>query len=163
MLTLYRPFSSLFRDDVADRDWNSLFFGGSPTRAAQSFAPPVDIVEQEKAYLVRAELPGVSPSDVDIQVENDVLTLRGERKHESNEEHDGYRRVERSYGSFSRSFALPKGTNAEAIEARADNGVLTITIPKVAAATARKVEVKAAGIVDKAKKIFAKNEETATA
>jgi HSP20 family protein len=163
MLTLYRPFTSLFRDDFADRDWNSLFSIGTPARAAQSFSPAVDVVEQEKAYLLRAELPGVNPNEVDIQVENDVLTLRGERKHESEEQRDGYRRVERSYGSFSRSFVLPKGTNAEAIEARADNGVLTITIPKVAAATARKVEVKAAGLVDKAKKIFAKNEETATA
>jgi HSP20 family protein len=163
MLTLYRPFTSLFRDDVADRDWNSVFFGGAPTRAAQSFSPAVDVIEQDKAYLLRAELPGVAPNEVDIQVENDVLTLRGERKHESEEERDGYRRVERSYGSFSRSFVLPKGTNTEAIEARADNGVLTITIPKVAAATARKVEVKGGGLVDKAKKIFAKNEETATA
>jgi len=163
MLTLYRPFTNLFRDDLADRDWNSLFFAGSSARPAQSFSPAVDVVEQEKAYLLRAELPGVSPSEVDIQIENDVLTLRGERKHETAEERDGYRRVERSYGSFSRSFVLPKGTNVEAIEARADNGVLTVTIPKVPAATARKIEVKAAGIVDKAKKIFAKNEETATA
>jgi HSP20 family protein len=163
MLTLYRPFTSLFRGDFADRDWDSLFFGGAPARAAQSFLPAVDVVEQDKAYLLRAELPGVNPNEVDIQVENDVLTLRGERKHENEEQRDGYRRVERSYGSFSRSFVLPKGTNTEAIEARAENGVLTITIPKVAAATARKVEVKAATLVDKAKKIFAKNEETATA
>lgn len=168
MLSLYRPFTSLFRDDfvrdeLADRGWNSFFYAGSPTRPAQSFAPAVDVIEQEKAYLLRAELPGVSPSEVDIQIENDVLTLRGERKHESQDERDGYRRVERSYGSFSRSFVLPKGTNVDAIEARADNGVLTVTIPKAAAATSRKVEVKAAGIVDKAKKIFAKNEETATA
>jgi len=163
MLTLYRPFTSLFRDEFADREWSSLLFGGAPNRATANFTPAVDVVEQEKAYLLRAEIPGVSPNEIDLQVENDVLTLRGERKHEKEEERDGYRRVERSYGSFSRSFVLPQGTNVDAIEARAENGVLTVSIPKAQAATARKVEVKGGGLVDKAKKIFAKNEETATA
>jgi HSP20 family protein len=163
MLTLYRPFTSLFRDDYADRDWNSLFFGGHSTRGSQSFTPAVDVVEQENGYQLRAEIPGIAPTDIDVQVENDVLTLKGERKYENQEERAGYRRVERSYGSFSRSFTLPKGTNVEAIEARAENGVLTVTIPKVQVATARKVEVKGAGLVDKAKKIFAKTEEPASA
>ena len=163
MLTLYRPFTSLFRDDFADRDWSSLFFGGPLTRAAQSFTPAVDVVEQENAYQLRAEIPGIAPNEIDVQVENDVLTLKGERKYEHQDERAGYRRVERSYGSFSRSFVLPKGTNVDAIEARADNGVLTVTIPKVQAQTARKVEVKGPGLVEKAKKIFAKNEEPASA
>jgi HSP20 family protein len=91
------------------------------------------------------------------------LTLRGERKHEQEEDRDGYRRVERSYGSFSRSFVLPKGTNVEAIEARAEHGVLSVSIPKAIAATPRKVEVKTGGLVEKAKKIFAKTEEPASA
>ena len=163
MLTLYRPFTSLFRDEFADRDWSSLFFGGAQGRPTPGFTPAVDVVEQDKAYLLRAEIPGVSPDEIDLQVENDVLTLRGERKHETEQERDGYRRVERSYGSFARSFVLPQGTNVDAIEARAENGVLTISIPKVQAATARKVEVKGGGLVDKAKKIFAKTEETASA
>jgi HSP20 family protein len=164
MLTLYRPFTSLFRDDFADRDWNSLFFGGPlANRAPATFTPAVDVVEQENAYLVRAEIPGIAPTEIEVQVENDVLTLRGERKQQKEEEHDGYRRVERSYGSFSRSFVLPKGTNVEAIEARAEHGVLSVTIPKVAAATPRRVEVKTGSLVDKAKKIFAKTEETASA
>jgi HSP20 family protein len=166
MLTLYRPFHSLFRDDLADRDWNSLFFAGAPSRASASFTPAVDVVEQDNAYLLRAEIPGIAPNQIDVQVENDVLTLRGERKDENQEEREGYRRVERSYGSFTRSFVLPKGTNVEAIEARAEHGVLTISIPKVQVATARKVEVKGEGLVDKAKKIFAKSDktgETATA
>ena len=163
MLTLYRPFNSLFRDEFADRDWSSLFYGAAPGPAQAGFTPAVDVVEQDKSYLLRAEIPGVSPEQIDLQVENDVLTLRGERKHESQEERAGYRRVERSYGSFSRSFVLPQGTNVDAIEARAENGVLTISIPKVQAATARKLEVKGGGFVDKAKKIFAKNDETASA
>jgi HSP20 family protein len=164
MLSLYRPFTSLFRDDFPEREWSSLFYGGAPTgRAPASFTPAVDVIEQDKAYLLRVEIPGIVPTDIDVQVENDVLTLRGERKHEGQEEREGYRRVERSYGSFSRSFVLPQGTNADAIEARAEHGVLTVSIPKVQAATVRKVEVKAAGLVDKAKKIFAKSEETASA
>ena len=164
MLTLYRPFTSLFRDEFADRDWNSLFFGAPlGNRTAATFTPAVDVVEQENAFVVRAEIPGIAPNEIEVQVENDVLTLRGERKQDKQEERDGYRRVERSYGSFSRSFVLPKGTHVDAIEARAENGVLSVSIPKVAAATPRKVEVKTGGLVDKAKKIFAKTEETANA
>jgi HSP20 family protein len=172
MLSLYRPFSSLFRDEYADRDWSSLFFAnpvlssaavsGAAGRAA-SFTPAVDVVEQDQAYLLRAEIPGIAPTDIDVQVENDVLTLRGERKHENQEERAGYRRVERSYGSFSRTFVLPRGTHVDSIEARAENGVLTISIPKVQTASARKVEVKGEGLVDKAKKIFAKSDEPASA
>jgi HSP20 family protein len=163
MLTLYRPFTSLFRDEFADRDWSSLLYGERQSRPSAGFTPAVDVVEQEKAYLLRAEIPGVSPNEIDLQVENDVLTLRGERKHENHEQRAGYQRVERSYGSFSRSFVLPKGTNVDAIDARAENGVLTISVPKVEVASARKLEVKGGGLVDKAKKIFAKNEESATA
>ena len=164
MLTLYRPFTNLFRDDLglADRDWSS-FFGNPLARQAASFSPAVDVVEQDNAYLLHAEIPGILPNEVDVQVENDVLTLRGERKHENQEQRDGYRRVERSYGSFSRSFVLPQGTNVENIEARVDNGVLTVTIPKVQTASTRKVEVKGGGLVDKAKKIFAKADEPASA
>jgi HSP20 family protein len=162
MLTLYRPFTSLFRDDLADRDWSS-FFGSPLARQNASFSPAVDVVEQDNAYLLHAEIPGISPNEIDVQVENDVLTVRGERKHQGQEQRDGYRRVERSYGSFSRSFVLPQGTNVETIDARVDNGVLTITIPKVPTASARKVEVKGGGLVDKAKKIFAKAEEPASA
>ncbi|HVZ36610.1 MAG TPA: Hsp20/alpha crystallin family protein [Polyangiaceae bacterium] len=160
MLTLYRPFSNLFRDDFANQ-WDSLFFGGPLSRPAQSFSPAVDVIEQEKAYLVRAELPGIAPNDVEIQVENDVLTLRGERKNEHEDERQGYRRVERSYGSFSRSFVLPKGTNVDAIEARTENGVLTISIPKVAAPAPRKVEIRTEGLAEKAKKLFTKSDEPA--
>jgi HSP20 family protein len=105
---------------------------------------------------VKAELPGLAPENIDVQVENDVLTVRGERKYENEEENAGYRRVERSYGSFARSFVLPKGTNPDSIEAQVENGVLTVTIPKAVAATSRKVEVKGGGLIEKAKKIFSK-------
>jgi HSP20 family protein len=157
MLTLYRPFTNLFRDDFFnDRD-GSLW--ASQRRASETFSPAVDIVESDSAYLVKAEVPGLSPENIDVQVENDVLTVRGERKSENEEQRGGYRRVERRYGSFARSFVLPKGTNPDAIDAQVEHGVLTVTIPKVAAATARRVEVKggALGLVEKAKKIFSKS------
>jgi HSP20 family protein len=161
MLTLYRPFTNLLRDEFfGDRDASPW---GNPWRAADNFNPAVDIVENDKAYLVKAELPGLAPENIDVQVENDVLTVRGERKHENEVERAGYRRVERSYGSFARSFVLPKGTKAEAIEAQVEHGVLTVTIPKTAVQTSRKVEVKASGLVDKAKKIFSKSAEAPNA
>jgi HSP20 family protein len=161
MLTLYRPFTNLLRDEFfGDRD---LAPWGGGWRSAQSFNPAVDIVENEKAYLVKAELPGLAPENIDVQVENDVLTVRGERKYENEEERGGYRRVERSFGSFARSFVLPKGTPIEAIEAQVQHGVLTVTIPKAPAAPVRKVEVKGGGLIDKAKKIFAKPAEAPSA
>jgi HSP20 family protein len=159
MLTLYRPFTSLLRDEFfGDRDFTP-WAGRS-----QSFSPAVDIVENEYAYLVKAEVPGLAPENIDVQVENDVLTVRGERKYENEEERGGYRRVERSYGSFARSFVLPKGTQVDAIEAQVQHGVLTVSIPKAPVATARKVEVKnAGGLIDKAKKIFSKSTDTPNA
>jgi HSP20 family protein len=169
MLTLYRPASHLLDELFGDRSFETFQpWGFAPlARAANEaarFNPAVDIVEQEGAYLVKAELPGVAPENIDVQVENDVLTLRGERKHESEQTRGGYRRVERSYGSFSRSFVLPKGTNVEAIEAQVESGILTVTVPKpVATTSARKVEVKRPeGLVDKAKKLFAKTPEAPT-
>jgi HSP20 family protein len=163
MLSLYRPFTSLLRDEFfGDRDFSPWVNG--PWRSTQTFSPAVDIVENDAAYLLKAELPGLSPDNIDVQVENDVLTVRGERKSESAEERAGYRRVERSFGSFVRSFVLPKGTPVDAIDAQVEHGVLTVTIPKAPAATARKVEVKgAAGLIDKAKKIFSKPAETPNA
>jgi HSP20 family protein len=156
MLTLYRPFTSLLRDDFfGDRD-SSLWAGAWPS--PPSFNPAVDIVEKENAYLLKAEVPGLAPENIDVQVENDVLTVRGERKYENAEERGGYRRVERSFGSFARSFVLPKGTPVDAIDAQVEHGVLTVTIPKAPAATARKVEVTGGGLLDKAKKIFGKGE-----
>jgi HSP20 family protein len=160
MLSLYRPFTSLFRDDF-EREFAPFFNAAAPRQ--QTFAPAVDVVERGDAYLLKAEVPGVAPQEIELSVENDVLTLRGERKYDNEETRDGYRRVERRYGSFTRSFVLPKGTNLDSIEAKIESGVLTVTIPKVPTATPRKIEVKGAGLVDKAKKIFAKSEEPATA
>lgn len=154
MLSLYRPFNSLLRDEFANDDW-SPFFNGSLARA-RTFTPAVDVIERDDAYVLKAELPGLSPDQIELQVENDVLTLRGETKSEQTDERNGYRRIERSYGTFVRSFVLPQGTNVDAIEASVDNGILAVKIPKVQAATPRKLQIKSGGFVEKAKKIFNK-------
>jgi len=109
------------------------------------FTPAVDIEELEGKFVVRAELPGVKREDVHIQVHEDVLTIRGERKLET-KEGDGkrYQRVERRYGTFVRSFALPKEVDASAIEAKLSDGVLELTVPKKAEVTPRRIEVNAA-------------------
>jgi HSP20 family protein len=154
MLTLYRPFTNLLRDEFfGDRDFSPW---GNALRSAQSFNPAVDIAENDTAYVLKAVVPGFAPENIDVQVENDVLTVRGERKYENEEERGGYRRVERSSGSFARSFVLPKGTPVDAIVAQVEHGVLTLTIPKAPTATPRKIEVKGGGLIEKAKKIFAK-------
>lgn len=153
MLSLYRPFDNLLRGDFGADDWGRLF-NGSLARSGRGFVPAVDVIEQDDAYVLKAEVPGMTAEQIELQVENDVLTLRGEQKAEHSEERQGYRRIERSYGTFARSFVLPQGTNVEAIDARVDNGVLTVSIPKVASAAPRKLQVKSGGLVEKAKKMF---------
>lgn len=157
MLSLYRPFNSLFRDDFFSDDL-SPFFSSSLARGGRAFTPAVDVVENDDAYVLKAEVPGMAPDQIDLQVENDVLTLRGEHKSEHDEQRKGYRRIERSYGTFARSFVLPQGTDVDAIDARVENGVLTVTIPKVAKAAPRKLQVKTGGIVEKAKQLFKSGE-----
>lgn len=128
-------------------DLNRLFnsFFDTPTSAngvaQRRWVPAMDLVDGEGAYVLRADLPGLSESDVNIQVENNVLTISGERKSEHEERKAGYYRVERSFGSFRRSLALPKGVDPESVSATFDKGVLEVTVPKPAQAAARKVQI----------------------
>src|SRR5437660_9280055 len=94
------------------------------------WAPAVDIFETEHQLVVKADLPDVNPQDLDIRVENNILTIRGERKFENEVNEENYLRVERSYGSFSRSFSLANSVKSDAIKADYQNGVLTLSIPK---------------------------------
>ena len=123
---------------------NRLFdeaFNRSEEGSLTSWAPAVDIFETEHELVVKADLPEVKPEDLDIRVENNILTIRGERKFEKKVSEDKYLRVERSYGSFSRSFSLANTVNTEAIKADYKDGVLTLSIPKREEAKPKQIKV----------------------
>jgi HSP20 family protein len=147
MLTLWNAFDDLFNDQWA----RPVHY-----QAQREFRPAVDVSEGENHYLVTADVPGMKAEDLDITVDNNVLTVSGVRKLEKKDEKHGYHRVERHYGSFKRSFALPEGVDTEAIEANVENGSLGIRIPKPAVAQPRKVKVGAGTLTEKAKKLFTK-------
>lgn len=139
------PFAEMERlmDDV---------FGFSPIastqnmmRAVDSFAPRIDVAETEKAYTVHADLPGISEKDLEVTLKDNLLTLKGERKQESEEKHGTYTRIERSYGSSERQIGLSKDIDQSKIDATFKNGVLTLTLPKLAEPeqSAKKINVKA--------------------
>lgn len=136
MLNRFDPFSELSRlqDDMA-----RAFRRDVPARTYQ---PAVDIFEEQDAIVVAAELPGVKPEDVNVTVDNGMLTIEGERKFEKRENKGEWHRVESLYGKFTRTFALPKTVSADTIEAHLDAGVLTVRLPKRAEVKPRKVEVK---------------------
>ena len=106
-----------------------------------AWSPAVDIYETEHKLVVKADLPEVDPKDLDIRVENNILTIRGERKFEKKVSEENYLRVERAYGSFTRSFTLANTVNAEAIKADYQNGVLTLSIPKREEAKPKQIKV----------------------
>ncbi|OLB31535.1 MAG: molecular chaperone [Acidobacteria bacterium 13_2_20CM_58_27] len=108
------------------------------------WAPAVDIFETEHQLVVKADLPDVNPQDLDIRVENNILTIRGERKFENEVNEENYLRVERSYGSFSRSFSLANSVKSDAIKADYQNGVLTLSIPKREEAKPKQIKVNVA-------------------
>jgi HSP20 family protein len=115
-------------------------------RATRPWSPAVDIYETENELVLKADVPDVDPKDIDVRVENQTLTISGERKFEEEEKTSkGFHRIERSYGSFVRSFAVPNSFDTDKINAGFKNGVLTVTLPKKEAAKPRqvKVEVKA--------------------
>lgn len=120
------------------------FFRGPEEDGLQttSWNPLVDVTENDHAYLLNIELPGVSRNDVKIVVQDNQLTIRGEKKQEKESNNSNYHRVERSYGSFQRTFTLPTTVRAEKIEANYNDGVLTITVPKAEEAKAKEIEVK---------------------
>ena len=109
---------------------------------AKTLLPVVDIIERENDFNIKVELPGVDKKDVKITVQNDVLTIKGEKKQESEKKGENYYRVERYYGTFQRSFTLPSSVASDNINASYDNGILTINIPKVEEAKPKEIEVK---------------------
>jgi HSP20 family protein len=145
-LIRYEPYSLL---DRLQKD----FFGATPwdryTRdgtddtysTISQWHPAVDIKEEQDKYLIHADLPGVEAKDIDITVENGVLTLKGNRSSESTEERNGYKRVERMQGTFYRRFTLPDSVDADKVEARSRNGVLEIIVPKHEKVQPRRITV----------------------
>ena len=115
-------FNRLFHD--LTRGW------GEEDGGTRAWAPAVDIFETDQNLVVKAELPGVDPKDVEIRVENNTLYLKGERKFEKETKEENYHRIERSYGAFTRAIALPNSVDADKAAADYKNGVLTLTLPK---------------------------------
>ena len=114
------------------------------TGRTSELIPSMDVVETEKEFEITAELPGLEEKDVQVNVADNVLTIKGEKKAEKEEKDKNYRMFERSYGSFYRTLDLPSGINPDNIKAALSNGVLKVTVPKPAPAQVKKVEVKAA-------------------
>src|SRR5229473_3178888 len=127
--------------DQINRLFNDAFEQTGEESSLSSWAPAVDIYETEHELVVKADLPDVDPKDLDIRVENNLLTLRGERKFEKKVSEENYLRVERAYGSFTRSFSLANSVNAEAIQADYQNGVLTLSLPKREEAKPKQIKV----------------------
>jgi HSP20 family protein len=119
------PFSS-----EINRLFDTLFEPVNGSSRAQRWAPPIDLVEGEDHFLLKADLPGLDEDEVNIEVQDNVLTVSGERKQEQERKERGWYRLERSYGRFSRSLTLPEGVDADAIGASFDKGVLEVRIPK---------------------------------
>jgi HSP20 family protein len=138
-LTPFRGVSTL--QEQINRLFNDAFERTEGESNLTAWAPAVDISENEHELVVKADLPGVDAKDLDIRVENNVLTIRGERKFEKKVNEDNYLRVERAYGSFSRSFALANTVNPEGIKAEYQNGVLTLAIPKREEAKPKQIKV----------------------
>jgi HSP20 family protein len=153
----WRPFESLRQEVERLFDDFGRGFGWSPFRTPMSRmeplwgrelglrdAPVVDVAEREKDYEITAELPGMEEKDIEVNLSDDVLTIKGEKKEEKEEKHKDYYLSERRYGSFQRSFRVPDGIDASKIEAQFKNGVLTVTLPKTPDAQKKqtKIEVK---------------------
>lgn len=131
--TLQDQIGRLFDPPFSRRDDESLSRG--------SWMPPVDVAEEGDKLILRAELPGLKEEDIEIEFENGVLTLKGERSFEAEKSERNYHRIERSYGKFVRSFNLPRSVDADGIQASYDSGVLEIVIPKREEAKPRQIKV----------------------
>ncbi len=122
------------------RDWEREFWGLEPRWT--TWAPAMDIAETADAYIVRAEVPGVKPEDLEVTVQDNLLTIRGKRERSTEQKGETYHLVERAYGEFTRSLLLPADVKTEAIEASYKNGVLEVRLPKSEESKPRRIEVK---------------------
>ena len=143
-LTRYEPLDILNR---LQEQFNNLYGVPSGLKDEDSniitsrWTPAVDVKEDEHAFLIHADIPGVDPKDIEITMENGILSIRGERHEEKAEEREGYKRIERSRGTFYRRFSLPDSADPDRIEASSKHGVLELTIPKREVSKAKKIKV----------------------
>jgi HSP20 family protein len=138
------PFQDLLslRDEmnrVFDRAWGQT----ASDQTVRAWAPALDIAERKDAYLVTVELPGINPDDIDVTLENNLLTIQGQRHRAQDSSDQQFHRVERAYGLFRRSVSLPSTVQADAIQASYENGVLQLLVPKAEEAKPRKIAVSA--------------------
>lgn len=148
----YDPFREMrsLQDEVNRLFASSFSRGGSGSNSESdlmrgAWSPQVDIFENRNEIVLEAELAGMKPEDVEISIENNVLTIRGERRFEKKDDSDNFHRVERSYGSFTRSFTLPPTVRSEQANAEFENGILRLTLAKREEAKPRRIEIKATG------------------
>jgi HSP20 family protein len=144
-LARWTPMGNLpsFQDEM-NRLFNQFFQGGTGEEAGwgvRTWTPPVDIYETDDALILKAELPGVSKDDVSIEIHQNTLVLRGQRKHEAEVKEDHYHRVERAYGTFQRSFMLPTLVDQEHVQATYQDGVLELRLPKSEAAKPKRIAI----------------------
>jgi HSP20 family protein len=132
--TLQDRMNRLFRESYGPE-------GRDESLTTSQFAPPVDVYEDEHNVVLKVEVPGIDEKDIDVRVENNVLTVHGERKVEKEEKEENFRRVERQYGSFTRTFTLPSTVDADRIQADYDKGILKIVLPKKAEAKPKQIKV----------------------
>src|ERR1700751_3733143 len=132
--TLQDRLNRLFRESYGPE-------GRDESLTTSQFAPPVDVYEDEHNVVLKVEVPGIDEKDIDVRVENNVLTVHGERKVEKEEKEENFRRVERQYGSFTRTFTLPSTVDADNVQANYDKGVLKINLPKKAEAKPKQIKV----------------------
>ena len=141
-ITRWDPFQNLASlQDQVNRLFDTSFQGRSDSSALTAWAPAVDIYETENELVLKADLPDINEKDLDVRIENNMLTIRGERKFEQKVKEDNYLRIERTYGSFSRSFSLPNTVSTEGIKAEYKNGVLTVELAKRAESKPKQVKV----------------------
>ena len=136
---LRSPFDRLF-NQMLQSAWGSQ--AGAEGVSGRAWSPAVDVKETQDALQFHVELPGLKKEDVEITIENNVLTIAGERKFEKETKDENYHRLERSYGAFSRSFTLPTGVRSEQVEAKFENGVLAVTLPKQEESKPRKISIR---------------------
>ena len=146
VLTRWDPFRELnVLQDRMNRLYQDYAPRGEQELTAGNFTPPVDIYEDEQSVTLKVEVPGLDPKDVDVRVENNTLTIRGERKFEKDEKEENFHRVERRYGAFVRSFTLPNTVDTDNVKADYENGVLKIQLAKRAEAKPKQIKVNVGG------------------